>query len=68
MWQLRRKICLKSRDPPTAMVDDYGNYVTSPTAIENLALNTYKKRLENRPMKENLEQIRLEKKNCVISG
>ena len=33
LWQLRKKLCPKSRDPPTAMLDDLGNLVTSPTTI-----------------------------------
>ena len=61
LWQLKKKLCPRSRDPPTAMIDEYGNYVTSPAAIEKLAIRTYEKRLENRPMKVNLQKIRLEK-------
>ena len=40
----------KFRDPPTAMLDNEGNLVTSAKAIEDLAVETYKKRLENRKM------------------
>ena len=61
LWQLRKKLFPKSRDPPTAMLDDHGNFVTSPSVLEKLALNTYKKRLRNREMKDNLEDIRKEK-------
>ena len=61
LWKLRKSLCPKSRDPPTAMLDEHGNLVTSPSVIENLALDTYKKRLDNRPMKDSLEHIRTEK-------
>ena len=61
LWQLRKKLCPKSRDPPTAMLDDHGNLVTSPSVIENLTLETCKKRLQNRPMKDDLKDIQKEK-------
>ena len=49
------------------MMDDHGNIVTSPNGIEKIALETYKKRLENRPMKDNLKGIQEEKENlCKI--
>ena len=67
LWQLRKKLCPNSRDPPTAMIDEFGNHLTSPSALEDLALKTYKKRLENRPIKETLEGIRIEKEElCEI--
>ena len=48
-------------------MDDHGNIVTSPNGIEKIALETYKKRLENRPMKDNLKGIQEEKENlCKI--
>ena len=65
LWKLRKYLCPKSRDPPTAMLDEHGNLVTSPSVIETLALDTYKKRLHNRPMKDSLEHIRTEKKNSA---
>ena len=41
--------------------------VTSPTVIENLALETYKKRLANRPIKDNLKEILEQKeKLCTL--
>ena len=63
LWQLRKKLCPKSRDPPTAMLDDLGNLVTSPTTIEKLALETYRKRLENRPIKDGLESFQKDKES-----
>ena len=39
-------------------MDQHGNLVTSPRLIENLALNTYKERLKNRDMKEDLSELR----------
>ena len=33
LWNLKRKLCPKNRDPPTAMLDPNGNLITSPVAI-----------------------------------
>ena len=61
LWKLRKKLFPRSRDPPTAMMDSDGNLVTSEDRIQELALETYKKRLENRTIKENLSHIQTEK-------
>ena len=63
LWKLKKKISPKCRDPPTAMVDDVGNIVTSAKAIEALALETYSKRLENRKIKDGLENHKKDKEN-----
>ena len=57
LWKLRKKLFPRSRDPPTAMMDSDGNLVTSEDRIQELDLETYKKRLENKTMKENLSHI-----------
>ena len=57
LWSLKRKLCPKTRDPPTAMMDPEGNLITSANAIQNLALNTYKERLRNRKIKDDLKHI-----------
>ena len=61
LWKLKKKLSPKCRDPPTAMVDEKGNLVTSEKAIGELAVETYKKRLENRKIKENLEGLKSDK-------
>ena len=61
LWKLRKKLFPKSRDPPTAMMDMDGNLITSVDSIQDLALETYRKRLENKPIKENLKHIQVEK-------
>ena len=67
LWKLRKKLFPKSRDPPTAMYDQTGNLVTNEEQIERLALDTYKKRLENRQIKENLSQIKKDKEELKPS-
>ena len=63
LWKLKKKLSPKCRDPPTAMVDREGNLVTSNEAIEAIAIETYKKRLENRAMKDELKQLQNDKEN-----
>ena len=56
---MKKHIFPKCRDPPTAMVDpETGNILTSEEKIENAAIKVYKERLRNRPMKENMQQIK----------
>ena len=59
LWNLKKHIFPKCRDPPTAMVDpETGNILTSEKKIEDAAIKVYKERLRNRPMKENMQQIK----------
>ena len=58
LWSLRRKLFPRSRDPPTAMLDSFGNLITSQEGVEDEAIKTYKKRLENRLIKDDLEQLK----------
>jgi hypothetical protein len=51
------------RDPPTAMKDLNGNLQTSPEEIEKIALHTYKERLKNRPMREDLINMQKDKED-----
>ena len=43
------------------MLDNDGNLITSAKAIEALAVETYKKRLENRKMKDDLKHVQNDK-------
>ena len=63
LWKLKKKLNPKCRDPPTAMVDTDGNLATTNKNIEVIALDAYKKRLENRPIKEGLENFQKEKED-----
>ena len=58
LWKLKKKLSPKCRDPPTAMLDSNMHLVTDPYLIEKLALKTYKERLQNRPMKEELIDLK----------
>ena len=58
LWKLKKKLSPKCRDPPTAMLDSYGNLITSSHLIEELAVETYKDRLKNRPIKKELSSLK----------
>ena len=57
LWRLKKKLCPRSRDPPTAMVDGMGNLLTENESIKRRALEVYKKRLEGNTMVNNLEDL-----------
>ena len=58
LWNLKKKLCSKSRDPPSAMLNSNGTLVTDPEAIDKVALDTFTERLKNRPIREGLEGLR----------
>ena len=54
LWKLKKKLSPKSQDPPMAMIDEEGNLQTEATKVNEIGLQTIKKRLKNRPMKEEM--------------
>ena len=59
LWNLKKQIFPKCKDPPTAMLDPKtGNLLTSEEKIEEVAIEIYKQRLHNRPMNKNMKQIK----------
>ena len=52
LWKLKQKLCPTAVDPPMAKRDEKGNIVTAPETLKRLYLETYKKRLRQRTMKE----------------
>ena len=57
MWQLKKKICAKKADPPVAKKNEKGELVTEPSQLKKLYETTYKRRLEHRIMKPQLEEM-----------
>ena len=57
LWKLKQKLCPKPCDPPMAKKDKEGNIITSPGLLKKLYLETYKERLRNRDMKEELMEV-----------
>ena len=59
LWNFKKDIFPKCTDPPTAMKDPLsGNLLTTDEKIQEAAVNVYKKRLENRPIKDDLKHIK----------
>ena len=48
------------------MVDADGNLATTTKKIEEIAVDVYKKRLENRPIKEGLENLQRDKERLCM--
>ena len=65
LWNLKKQMFPRSRDPPTAMKDSDGNLVTNPEKIKEMAVKAYEDRLRNRTMKEGLEGIKNEKEKLA---
>ena len=58
LWNLKKEIFPKSRDPPTAMIDpESGNLLTTEDKIEEAAIKVYEERLKNRQIKDDLKHI-----------
>ena len=66
LWNLRKKLCPRSRDPPTAMKAADGSLVTNVEKIKDMAITAYEKRLRNRPMKEGLEELKETKEKLCM--
>ena len=60
MWKLRKKECPKSRDPPTSILDQHGNLLTSDEAVKNRTVKVFTERLENNPIKSHLKDLEQE--------
>ena len=57
LWKLKKQLCPRSRDPPSAMLDKDDNLITNEDQIKAMAVSAYEERLKNRPIKEGLEHI-----------
>ena len=56
-WKLKKKLNPRAQDPPTAMLDEDGNLVTSAKGVENISIKHYSKVLENRPMADKHNEL-----------
>ena len=57
----KKKLSPKPQNTPTAMLDKTGNLVTSSSGLEILAIDHYKKVLENREINDDLKHIQKDK-------
>ena len=53
------------KDPPTAMIDQHGNIVTSAEGIKKETMNHYKKVLSNRPINPELTDLQNKKRRIM---
>ena len=64
-WKLKKRICSKYRDPPTAMQDKNGKLLTNKEEIERRALEVYTDRVKPNNIEEHLKSYEeLENKLC----
>ena len=54
IWILKKHMCPRSHDPPTAMVNNQGKLVTDKDVITKMAKEAYSERLINRFFREGL--------------
>ena len=57
IWSLKKKLCPKSKDPPTAILDSKGNLLTAENAIQNRAKEVFIERLQSNKIEEHLEDL-----------
>ena len=57
LWKLKKRLCPTTSDPPMAKYDSKGNLITAPETLKKLYLETYRKRLSHRTMKEDYLDI-----------
>ena len=55
-WKVKKKLCPRTIDPPSVMLDSYENLLTTDKAIEDRALEVYLEILSNNQMKPHLTE------------
>ena len=67
LWKLKKKLIGKPNNPPTAIVDENGKLATTKQEIEKVSLKHFTKVLENRTIKEGLDNHQKEReKLCEL--
>ena len=57
LWQLRKKLCPRTVDQPSAMNDKHGNLLTSEDAITNRAIEAYTERLSKNEINHDMKEL-----------
>ena len=57
LWQLKKKLCKKATDPPSAMINSEGDLITSNSDIKKEALKTFSTHLERNPINESYKHL-----------
>ena len=55
LWRLKKQLRGILQEPPTAMLDDKGNLITTSAAMDKLVLDMYRDRLQSHQIKESLK-------------
>ena len=63
LWQLKKKLRSMISEPPTAMLDQHGNLVTTNKAIEELTLKMYGERLKALQIKDEFKVHKMQREN-----
>ena len=67
LWHLKKKLKCVLNDPPSAMLDQYGNLVTSSKGLEELTLDIFKERLKTLKIREDMRLHQLQRETlCQI--
>ena len=66
MWEVKKKLGSKKTEPPAAKKNENGELVTNSSELKQLYERTYKKRLEHRKIKPELENMYKLKMNLLI--
>ena len=61
LWQLKKKLRGIVSEPPSAMLDQYGNLVTNYQKLEELTLKTYIDRLKTLEIREDLKVHKMQR-------
>ena len=56
-WKVKKKLCPRTKDPPSVMLDSHDNLLTTDKAIEDRAIEVYKERLNNNDIKPHLSKV-----------
>ena len=62
-WKLKKKLRGIITEPPTAMLDRYGNLVTSSSAVEELTVKMYEDRLKALQIRDELKLHKLQRES-----
>ena len=65
MWRLKKEVAPQICDPPMAKKDEHGNIVTDPEKLMDLYVATYEKRLKNKEIKQDLDDIKYLKEELL---
>ena len=67
LWQLKKRLRGINCEPPTAMLDQYGNLLTSSEALEGPTIEMFKQRLQTLKIKDELKMHQVQRENMCTN-